>query len=644
MRRLLLTTAAALAVLVCAPAAGAWTWPTGGALLQPFVFDRNHPYAAGQHRGIDVAGAAGSDVSAPASGAVSFAGSEPSSGKSVTIQTIDGYSVTLTHLGSIRVARGASVAEGVAVGSVGSSGDAEWPQLYVHLGIRITADAQGYVDPLAFLPPRALPVATPAPEPETAPEPVPAVPALPPVAPEVSPPAPIVAEPPAGTDPTTADPGAPETVAPTEPAAAPGVVTEPQLSGTEPAPVPADPATGDLPAAAPAPAEATTPTPESQVPSPAADPAPVTESVPTPAAESPTDPAAVEPSQPVGGDMTVPGEAPVTETVPTDTIATSSAPAVTTPPISPSVAPSPTSSGAGVIGPSSDSGAEPGPPVVEEQPVPISSGQPTSPPSPEAAAPETAPTASDPPAPVTQAVDDPPAPSNPVAPSHDVIGRAGSGLPVLPPAVAAKAHLTKRSNRHRGAERAARPHRQTVSMGADSRVRSHGKTRAQRARSDARSRPTSAAPARPDGRQHTDSWLFAIALGVAVALLLLLGRGFVYARRSPDPRGPLTPVQAEAQADPGRPSADQEPLPAEDLRWQGGCLARTTPRANPGRSCLALRGWAPPHRACGGLWRSVGRFRPLPPTARERRSDGLGDRRTRDTRDGGRRSGRCVAA
>ena len=83
-----------------------------GPVLQPFSYDEAHPYAAGQHRGVDIgADAAGEPVVAPAAGTVSFAGTVPTNGKSVTIETADGYSVTLTHLGSIAVAKGATVAE-----------------------------------------------------------------------------------------------------------------------------------------------------------------------------------------------------------------------------------------------------------------------------------------------------------------------------------------------------------------------------------------------------------------------------------------------------------------------------------------------------------------------------------------------------
>ena len=125
-----------------------------GPVLQPFAYDEAHPYAAGQHRGVDIgADSAGEHVLAPAAGTVSFAGSVPTSGMSVTIQTADGYSVTLTHLGSILVGKGATVAERDAVGTIGPSGTPEFAQPYVHLGIRITADPDGYLDPLSFLPP-----------------------------------------------------------------------------------------------------------------------------------------------------------------------------------------------------------------------------------------------------------------------------------------------------------------------------------------------------------------------------------------------------------------------------------------------------------------------------------------------------------
>ncbi|HEY4237699.1 MAG TPA: M23 family metallopeptidase [Gaiellaceae bacterium] len=143
-----------LVFLVWTPAAYAWSWPVQGPILQPFSYDEAHPYTAGQHRGVDIgADAVGEGVVAPAAGTVSFAGTVPTNGKTVTIETADGYSVTLTHLGSLAVPRGATVAEQDPVGTIGPSGTPEVDEPYVHLGIRVTTDPNGYVDPLDLLPP-----------------------------------------------------------------------------------------------------------------------------------------------------------------------------------------------------------------------------------------------------------------------------------------------------------------------------------------------------------------------------------------------------------------------------------------------------------------------------------------------------------
>jgi hypothetical protein len=232
MRRFLL--AAVLAALLLAPAAQAWTWPAAGAVLQSFLFDPAHPYAAGQHRGIAIGGSPGASVLAPTAGTVTFAGSVPSSGKSVTISTADGYAVTLTHLGSITLARGATVAEGDGVGTIGATGDADIAQPYVHLGVRIAAQPQGYLDPLTFLPARV-------PAPAALVPPVPVAdppPALPPVADPAPAPepelAPVVspASAPDAAAPVAAEPAAAESAAQPAPSA-------PSVPVDAPAPTPA---------------------------------------------------------------------------------------------------------------------------------------------------------------------------------------------------------------------------------------------------------------------------------------------------------------------------------------------------------------------------------------------------------------------
>ena len=164
MRRMLsVAVAAAIASLIVIPVAAAWAWPADGPVLRPFSVAEDR-YAAGQHRGIDIGAAVGAPVRAPAAGTVSFAGPVPGGGRAVTILTADGYAITLLQLGSTVVAPGGVVTEGTVVGQVGESEDAVTRASHVHLGIRVAADPNGYVDPASLLPAR-LPV--------TAPEPMP---------------------------------------------------------------------------------------------------------------------------------------------------------------------------------------------------------------------------------------------------------------------------------------------------------------------------------------------------------------------------------------------------------------------------------------------------------------------------------------
>ncbi|MSO95221.1 MAG: M23 family metallopeptidase [Thermoleophilia bacterium] len=216
MRRLVLMFVV-LAALVAAPQSWAWTWPLSGAVLRPYSLGPD-PYAAGQHRGIDIAGVRGDPVRAPAAGTISFAGVVPSSGRTVTIQT-EGYAVSLTHLGEFSVVKGDSVSEGYVIGTAGTSGDPEWPLPYVHLGIRVSSAADGYVDPATLLPPRAVvPPPVPVTEtPATVPVPTPVVTPVPvviPGTPEVIPGTPEVIPGTPAPGPSVALPAATATAAP----------------------------------------------------------------------------------------------------------------------------------------------------------------------------------------------------------------------------------------------------------------------------------------------------------------------------------------------------------------------------------------------------------------------------------------------
>ena len=85
---------------------------------------RRIPTPAGQHRGIDVGGDAGRAGARAGGGSSRSPARSRAAGGRVTIETADGWSVTLTHLGSIAVTKGAAVVEGDGVGTIGPSGDA----------------------------------------------------------------------------------------------------------------------------------------------------------------------------------------------------------------------------------------------------------------------------------------------------------------------------------------------------------------------------------------------------------------------------------------------------------------------------------------------------------------------------------------
>jgi Peptidase family M23 len=125
-------------------------WPTAGRVVHEFAFDPAAPYAAGQHRGVDIAAAPGASILAPISGTVSFAGTVPSHGAIVTITTEDVLAVSLMQLDSVTVTRGTRVEQGDVVGTLGWGGPDSSPP-HVHLSVRVASTEHGYLDPVRFL-------------------------------------------------------------------------------------------------------------------------------------------------------------------------------------------------------------------------------------------------------------------------------------------------------------------------------------------------------------------------------------------------------------------------------------------------------------------------------------------------------------
>lgn len=174
MRRLTLTAAATLLafLLLVPPAWAEWTWPVRGDVITPYR-NGTDPYASGQHRGIDIAAAAGTTVVAATSGEVRFAGTAGSSGLTVSVRTADGrYDTSYLHLSSTSVGEGDWVAAGQPLGAVGTSGTRSATEPHLHFGVRDAGSRHGYHDPLGFLPPPAAsqpPRGAPAPDPSPVP-------------------------------------------------------------------------------------------------------------------------------------------------------------------------------------------------------------------------------------------------------------------------------------------------------------------------------------------------------------------------------------------------------------------------------------------------------------------------------------------
>lgn len=175
-RRLLGATCSALMVLAAillplalpagsaaaASGSGAWPWPLLGEVITSYK-NGSDPYAAGQHRGLDIAAPAGSPVLAIVGGRVTFSGKLPDGGETVTVASSDGaWLVSVLQLSERAVSRGASVQPGDRLGSVGTTGRRSVTQPHLHLGVR-RSGTRAYVDPLSLLgAPRLPSVARPA--------------------------------------------------------------------------------------------------------------------------------------------------------------------------------------------------------------------------------------------------------------------------------------------------------------------------------------------------------------------------------------------------------------------------------------------------------------------------------------------------
>ena len=133
-----------MAACATSAAARGWLRPVDGAILRPFAVSDVDRFAAGQHRGIDLAAAPGAAVRAACAGRVSFAGRVPRGGRTVSVRC-GPLLATYQHLGRVTVARGQAVWPGRPIGRAGNAS----PVPHVHLGARVAATGE-YRDPASL--------------------------------------------------------------------------------------------------------------------------------------------------------------------------------------------------------------------------------------------------------------------------------------------------------------------------------------------------------------------------------------------------------------------------------------------------------------------------------------------------------------
>jgi hypothetical protein len=168
--------------------AGSWRWPVRGPVVAAFRTGPD-PFAAGQHRGIDIVAPVGTPVRSACSGRVTFAGFVATAGRTVSV-ACDRLTASYLHLATIAVRRRQRLTTGDLLGAVGRSGRPRSAAAHLHFGVRRTGRRFAYVDPLSLLAgdrpppvsvlppparrvmPPAIPPLEPAPRPSPRPKPV----------------------------------------------------------------------------------------------------------------------------------------------------------------------------------------------------------------------------------------------------------------------------------------------------------------------------------------------------------------------------------------------------------------------------------------------------------------------------------------
>lgn len=139
--------AARSAVGLARPARGI-TLPAVGPITSRFSRSRWHPILRifRPHKGVDVAAAYGSNITAPAAGRVSFVGRKLGDGLMVELDHGNGVTSRYAHCSAVKVRVGDFVSFGDVIAAVGSSGLST--AAHVHFEVRVRGEP---VDPLKYL-------------------------------------------------------------------------------------------------------------------------------------------------------------------------------------------------------------------------------------------------------------------------------------------------------------------------------------------------------------------------------------------------------------------------------------------------------------------------------------------------------------
>jgi murein DD-endopeptidase MepM/ murein hydrolase activator NlpD len=122
--------------------------PVTSGYISSYFGERADPFDGREafHKGVDFAGALGSDVVAVAAGVVTWAGERSGYGKLIEINHGDGYSTRYAHNSRTLVSVGQTVKRGEAVALMGSTGHSTGP----HVHFEVLHNGR-QVDPLSFI-------------------------------------------------------------------------------------------------------------------------------------------------------------------------------------------------------------------------------------------------------------------------------------------------------------------------------------------------------------------------------------------------------------------------------------------------------------------------------------------------------------